>query len=75
MRSLLLVDLKGRPCLSFKLYINPIKSVRGRGSFYSSFIKLELLSVNALNAINFSLLNWVVASLSFIRSIIVATPF
>jgi len=56
-RSLLLVDLKGRPCLSFKLYVDPIKSIRGGGSFYSSFIELELLGINALNAINFSLLS------------------
>jgi len=56
-RSLLLVDLKGRPRLSLKLYVNPIKSVRGGGSFYSSFIELELLSVNTLNVINFSLLS------------------
>jgi len=32
-RSLLLVDPKGRPRLGLKLYVDPVKSIRGGAAF------------------------------------------
>ena len=42
------------------------------GGFYRGFIELGLLGIDALNAVDFFLLGWTIASLGFVGSIAVA---